>query len=119
MDSYAAAKETKNKSTSVVRTFLDAVTNHDFEKARSMVADDLKFIGVKATVEGADEYFNQMKQMKLKYDIRKVFSSENDVAVFYDIKMGDETVLAAGWYGFQGDLIKTIQVVFDSAKFGA
>jgi pentatricopeptide repeat protein len=116
MDRYATVKESTAKSTTVVRTFLEAINNLDFEKARECVADDLKFIGVMGNVDGADDYFDQMKDMKLKYDIRKVFSSENDVAVFYDIRMGEETILAAGWYGFKDNVIKTIHVVFDPRK---
>ena len=116
MDKYTTAKESTTKSTSVVKTFLDAINNQDFSKARECVSDDLKFIGVMGKVDGADEYFNQMQKMKLKYDIRKIFSSEADVAVFYDIKMGQETILAAGWYGFKDNLIKSINVVFDPRK---
>ena len=116
MDRYTTAKESANKSTTVVKTFLDAINNLDFEKARECVSPNLQFMGVMGKVDGADAYFEQMKKMQLKYDIRKIFSSEADVAVFYDIKMGEEKILAAGWYGFKNDLIRTIQVVFDPRK---
>jgi predicted ester cyclase len=113
MDKYASAKESTNKATSVVKSFLDALNKSDFQKAREFIHENLSFIGVLGKVDGADTYISQMEKMQLKYDIRKIFTNEPDVAVFYDIKMGEQNVFAAGWYSLDGDLIHTIRVVFD------
>jgi hypothetical protein len=116
MDKYTAAKESATRPLTVVKTFLEAINKLDFQTARDCVSNDMQFLGVLGNVEGADEYFRQMEKMQLKYDVRKMFASDADVAVFYDITMGNEKVLAAGWYGFKHEKINRIQVVFDPRK---
>ena len=54
-----------------VLAFLKAVTSQEFDTAREYVTDDLKFIGVMGTRDGADVYFKGMERMKFKYDIKK------------------------------------------------
>jgi hypothetical protein len=116
MDKYTAAKELVTMPLTVVKNFLESINNLDFAKAREYVSNDLQFLGVLGNVDGADDYFAQMEKMQLKYDVRKMFASDADVAVFYEIKMGEEKVLAAGWYGFKHEKINRIQVVFDPRK---
>jgi SnoaL-like protein len=116
MDKYSIAKESVSKNLTVLRAFLDAVNNLDFKAARECVTNDLQFKGVLGEVNGADAYFEQMEKMQLKYSIHKMFSSDQDVAVFYDIKMGEHDILSAGWYSFKNDKINRIQVIFDPRK---
>ncbi|WP_295121630.1 nuclear transport factor 2 family protein [uncultured Chitinophaga sp.] len=96
-----------------VLSFLDALNSEDFAKARSYLADDMKFIGVLGTREGADVYISDMEKMKFKYRIVKSFVEGSDVALFYDIDMDGTSVFAAGWYELENAKIKQFRVLFD------
>jgi hypothetical protein len=51
--------------------------------------------------------------MKLKYDIKRVFSDGDDVCIFYDIEMGNTTIFSCGWYHVIDGKINSIRVIFD------
>jgi hypothetical protein len=97
----------------VVLAFIDAMNKEDFPTARTYVTDDLSFIGVMGTREGADNYFKDMEKMKFKYKVQKAFADGDDVCLFYDIDMGKATIFSCGWYQLVDDKIKTFKVIFD------
>lgn len=84
-----------------------------FKKARRYLSDDVNFTGVMGTRNGGDTYMSDMEKMKFKYDIKKIWGDEDDVAVFYDIDMGKAIILCSGWYHLEGGKINSIKVVFD------
>lgn len=97
----------------LVLDFIQAVNAEAFDTAREYTSNDLKFIGVMGSRDGADAYFNDMKRMKFKYDIKKVLADDDDVCLFYDINMGNVTVFSCGWYHIRNSKIDTIRVLFD------
>ncbi len=102
-----------NERDNVVR-FLNALNSEDFDTAQNCVADNLSFVGVMGTREGAENYFGDMKKMRLKYEIKKVFADRSDVCVLYDIKFNPKiTLFACGWYQSQAGKINSIRVIFD------
>ncbi|HEY6901495.1 MAG TPA: nuclear transport factor 2 family protein [Puia sp.] len=108
--------ETKKPAVSAKETilsFIRALNAEDFEAARAEVNDDLSFIGVMGTRNGAKAYFDDMQKMKFKYDVKKIFQDGNDVCIFYDIDMGKQTIFACGWYQLVNGKISTFRVVFD------
>ena len=104
---------TMETTKNTVLEFLKALNEENFDKARTLVTDDLKFTGVMGTRDGADTYFNDMRKMKLKYEILKVFADEKDVCVFYDINLDGQMIFSCGWYHLSGSKIKNFRVVFD------
>jgi SnoaL-like protein len=94
-------------------SFIDALNKEDFKTARNFLADDMKFIGVLGTREGADVYIADMEKMKLKYDIQKTFSDNNDVCLFYNINMSGLKIFSCGWYTVEDNKIKLFKVIFD------
>lgn len=103
---YGTARQT-------VLAFIDALNKEDFALARTYVQDDLRFIGVLGTRDGAGPYVADMEKMKLKYTVQKAFEEGDDVCLLYDINMGKATVFASGWYQLTGGKIRTFRVVFD------
>ena len=101
------------KAKTTVLAFIDAMNKEDFDKARQYVTDDISFMGVLGTRHGAGPYFEDMKKMKFKYDIKKAFADGNDVCLLYDIDMGKATIFSCGWYQLTGGKISTFKVVFD------
>ena len=97
----------------IVLSFINAMNEEDFEKAKTFVSPDMKFIGVMGSRDGSDAYFSDMEKMKLKYDIKKAFADGNDVCLFYDIQMSGITIFSCGWYEVEQGKIKSFRVVFD------
>jgi hypothetical protein len=103
--------ETNAKTT--VLAFLKALNEENFDSARKLVNDNMKFKGVLGSRDDADSYFNDMKKMKLKYEVLKVFSDAQEVCVFYNINMSGKEILTCGWYQLLHDKISNIVVIFD------
>src|SRR5260221_10756324 len=97
----------------VVLSFINALNNEDFEEARTYVDNDMKFVGVLGSRNGAEAYFADMKRMKLKYDIKKIFADDDDVCLFYDIDMSAKKIFSCGWYQVEDGKINWLRVVFD------
>ncbi|QEM08594.1 nuclear transport factor 2 family protein [Mucilaginibacter rubeus] len=97
----------------IVLQFIKALNEEDFAAARGYTAGDLKFVGVLGERDGAEAYFTDMRKMKLKYDIKRVFSDGDDVCIFYDIDMGRTTIFSCGWYHVFEGKINSIRVIFD------
>jgi limonene-1,2-epoxide hydrolase len=100
-------------SKETVLLFINAMNAEDFEAARKYVSDDLKFIGVMGTRDGADAYFKDMSKMKFKYDLKKVFTEGDDVCLWYDINMGGKTIFTSGWYHVEDGKVEWFKVLFD------
>jgi hypothetical protein len=96
-----------------VLLFLNALNAENFEAAREYVHDDLKFIGVMGKRDSANAYFDDMKKMKFKYEIKKALGDDSDVAIFYDINMGKQTIFTSGWYHVNNGKIEWLKVLFD------
>ncbi|MGM9475732.1 nuclear transport factor 2 family protein [Pedobacter sp. GSP4] len=97
----------------VVLDFIKALNAEDFDLARQQLHDDMTFKGVMGERHGAETYIGDMEKMKFKYDIKKVFVDGEEVSLWYDIKMGQKTIFAAGWYKVEAEKIKSFQVIFD------
>jgi hypothetical protein len=106
MPNTASSKQT-------VLSFIKALNEEDFEEARKFLSDDMKFVGVMGTRDGADIYINDMEKMKFKFDIKKAFADGNDVCLFYDINMSGHKIFSSGWYHIEHHQIKWFKVLFD------
>ncbi|MBB4106913.1 nuclear transport factor 2 family protein [Pedobacter zeae] len=104
---------TEHNAKVVVQDFLSALNAEDFDLARQQLHDDLHFKGVMGERSGADVYIEDMKKMKFKYDVKKVFADGEEVCLWYDINMGPKTIFACGWYKLRDEKIQSFQVIFD------
>lgn len=97
----------------VVLACIDSINNLDFQTARTYASPDMQFEGVLGSRDGAEAYFLDMEKMKLKYDIKKVFTDGNDVCLLYNLDMSGTTIFGCGWYHVENGKIKSLKVVFD------
>ncbi len=97
----------------VVTSFLKALNDEDFNAAGQFTSDNMKFTGVLGSRDDSQSYFNDMKNMRLKYDIQKIFVNGEDVCVLYNINMEGETIFTCGLYHVEDSKIISIRVVFD------
>ena len=96
-----------------VLSFLAALNAEDFKTARKYVNEDFKFEGVLGSRNNAEEYFNDMEKMKLKYEIKNSFVNDNDVCILYDFTAGNMKTPAFGLYHLENDKLKQLKVIFD------
>jgi aspartyl/asparaginyl beta-hydroxylase (cupin superfamily) len=104
---------TEHNAKVVVLDFINALNAEDFELARRQLHDDMTFKGVMGERSGADVYIDDMKKMKFKYDVKKVFVEQEEVCLWYDINMGGKTIFSCGWYKLSEEKIQSFQVIFD------
>ncbi|MCZ4242749.1 nuclear transport factor 2 family protein [Pedobacter punctiformis] len=97
----------------VVLDFLNALNTENFDLAKEQLDENMTFKGVMGERTGADNYINDMKKMKFKYNIQKLFADDHEVSVFFDINMGEKTIFSSGWYTLENEKIKSIKVLFD------
>lgn len=105
------AKETEPRD--VVLACVDALNREDFHKARTYISDNLSFVGVMGSRNGADAYFKDMEQMRIKYAVQKVFAEGPDVCLLYDVTLSGKTIFGCAWYQVEGGKIRSLRVVFD------
>jgi hypothetical protein len=92
---------------------IDALNAENFDEARKYANDDMEFEGVMGARHGAEAYFQDMRKMKLKYKVKKVFENGDDVCLLYDLDISGQTIFGCGWYHLQQGRISRLQVVFD------
>jgi limonene-1,2-epoxide hydrolase len=97
----------------VVLSFIKALNDSDFDSAREYLDDNMIFQGVLGSRNSADDYIRDMKKMKFKYAIQKVFADGDDVCLWYDISMSGSEIFSSGWYKVEEGKIKLFKVIFD------
>lgn len=97
----------------IVLTFLELLNRENFKEARTYVADAMTFKGVLGSRDSANAYFKDMEHMKLKYKVRKMFTDESDVCVFYDLRISGLELFGCGWYSIARGKITSLKVLFD------
>jgi len=100
-----------------VLSLIQAINAEDFEMAARFANDDMTFEGVMGARNGADAYFGDMKKMKLKYDVQKVFADEEDVCLFYNLTMSGKTIFGCAWYHLENGKVSSLKVIFDPRPF--
>ena len=96
-----------------VLSFVAYLNEENFEAAKALASDDIRFDGVLAQRHGKEAYFTDMEKMKMKYDVVKAFADEQDVCLLSNVTSGGTTMFTASWYHVEGDKIKSLKVVFD------
>jgi ketosteroid isomerase-like protein len=98
-------------------TYFDAWLAGDFDRLRSVLADDVDFTGPMGHVTGGDDCLRGLRglaQIMTGIEVRKVFTAGSDVLTWYDMatKVADP-VPVANWMQVQDGKITRIRVAFD------
>jgi ketosteroid isomerase-like protein len=105
----------------VAEDFFDAWTSKDFERARTLVHDDLSFEGPIDRFSDADSYLaslQQLSQIVTGVEKQKVFVDGDDVCVIYDLKTAPvPSSRICEWYRLRDGRIASVSVVFDARPF--
>jgi hypothetical protein len=109
----SASASSASSAREVVLFFVNHLNGEKFAAARKLASDDLSFVGVLGSRDGADAYFSDMKKMHLRYVVKKVFAEGADVCLFADLTIWDMTIFCSSWYRVERGKIKWLRVIFD------
>jgi ketosteroid isomerase-like protein len=105
----------------VAEDFFDAWTSKDYERARTLVHDDVSFEGPIDSFADADSYVGSLQQLGhivTGADKRKVFVDGDDVCVIYDLKTAPvPSTLTCEWYRVRDGKVASVSVIFDARPF--
>jgi ketosteroid isomerase-like protein len=103
---------------SIATTCLQAWTTGDFATTRSLLADDVTFVGPLGATEGIDEYMRGiegMAKMVERAEPRRVIADGDDVCIVYDLVTSSPpaTVPTVGWYRIRDGKVASVRAYFD------
>jgi ketosteroid isomerase-like protein len=105
----------------VAEDFFDAWTGKSFERARSLLHDDVSFEGPIDSFSDADSYVASLQQLSgivTGAEKQKVFVDGDDVCVIYDLKTAPvPRSRTCEWYHLRDGKIAAVSVVFDARPF--
>jgi ketosteroid isomerase-like protein len=108
-------------SAAVAEGFFDAWTSKDFDRARSLLHDDLSFEGPIESFSDADSYMASVRQLSgivTGAEKQKVFVDGDDVCVIYDLNTQPiPSSRTCEWYRVRDGKIASVSVVFDARPF--
>jgi len=98
-------------------TYFDAWRANDFDRLRSVLADEIEFVGPLGQVKGGDECAEAMRRLsEIKTDlvVERVFVDGDDVLTWFEL----HTSLAppapvANWSHIEGGKVARVRVTFD------
>jgi limonene-1,2-epoxide hydrolase len=102
----------------VARTYLDAWRARDFERLRTVLADDVTFRGPLGTAHTADECLAGLRAMADKVmtgiDIQVMAVDGPDVLTWFDLRSASAgPIPTVNWSHVEDGLITRIRVTFD------
>lgn len=110
--------ETKPKE--IVQSWSDAVHRGNFDRARQLARENLKFRGPIDTFNRVDDLLASLKQLGgivKGSEQEATFAEGNQVALFYILKTVVADAPVAEWYTVEGGKITAIRAYFDARPF--
>jgi hypothetical protein len=111
------------EAAAVAEDFLDPWTGKEFERARSLLHNDVSFQGPIDTFSDANSYIASLRQLSgivTGAEKQKVFVDGDDVCAIYDLKSAPvPSSRTCEWYTVRDDKIASVSVVFDARPFAA
>ena len=109
----------------VAKRYYDAVAKRDFNTMRSLLADDLEFIGLFETYHGPTQYLNTFQGLlgiTKRLEVKAVIGEGDQAAVFFELETGPPapaTTFVAEWMQIVNGKIRRVQSAFDGRPFAA
>jgi SnoaL-like domain len=104
----------------VATAYFDAWKVNDFDTMRSLLDDDVTFVGPLAQLEGAEDYMKGiegMARITSEIVIQKTFFDGSDVLTWYDLHTTvAPPVPVANWLHVEDGKITSLRVAFDARE---
>jgi hypothetical protein len=106
----------------VIARYHQALVAKDFDGARALLRDDLRFTGPFESFDDADRYLEAIQKLwgiVESIDVRHLSASGAEVVALYDMATTTPagTQLVCEWYGVEDGSIAWIRALFDTAPF--
>jgi hypothetical protein len=106
----------------VISRYHEALKGRDFDGAQELLRDDLRFEGPFESFGRADDYIVAIQKLfgiVESIEVRHASADRDQVVALYDLVTTTPagTQLACEWYGVEGETIKWIRALFDTAPF--
>jgi hypothetical protein len=106
----------------VIASYHEALSARDFDGARRLLRDDLRFTGPFESFESADDYVAAIQKLfgiVTSIQVRHVSADGDEVVALYDMatRTPAGTQLIGEWYGVEDGSIAWIRALFDTAPF--
>jgi limonene-1,2-epoxide hydrolase len=106
----------------VVARYHAALAARDFDGARTLLRDDLRFTGPFGSFENAEDYVAAIEKLfgiVESIQVRHVSADGDEVVALYDMatRTPAGTQLVCEWYGVEDGSIAWIRALFDTAPF--
>ena len=115
-----ASTNMADDAANVATTYFDAWKANDFDTMRSLVAEDVRFEGPLATLEGAQDYIKGIQglsQVISEIVIQKLFVDGQDVLTWYEMHTTVASPVAvANWLHVEEGKITAVRVAFDARE---
>ncbi len=106
-------------ASSVTTACLQAWSSGDFDTARSLIHDDISFVGPFGSAQGADAYLSGLRRFYDRgiqaADVRRLFADGDEVCIIYDLvtRTSSDTIATAAWYRVRAGRISSVRAFFD------
>jgi len=106
----------------VISRYHEALGKRDFDVARELLKDDLRFEGPFESFDRADDYVAAIQKLfgiVEAIEVRHTSADGDQAVALYDMVTNTPagTQLVCEWYGVEGDRIAWVRAVFDTAPF--
>jgi len=101
------------KAKDLVLSLARALNAEDFQAARDYLSDNLTFVGVFGSSDGAEPFLRDMERLRIKFDISRLFGDGEDISVFYNLTTSGVTLFACGWFQVREGKVSSVRIVFD------
>jgi ketosteroid isomerase-like protein len=108
----------RTQAVAVATTCLEAWSSGDFATARSLLRDDVTFVGPLGTAGGVEAYMSglvELAQNVTRAEPRKVLADGADVCIMYDLVTNSAgAVPTSDWYHVEDGKIDSVHAYFDA-----
>jgi len=106
----------------VVDRYFSALRAKDFETMRTLLTDDVSFVGPLGTTDGVDEYIDAMKRVTAHMtgvERRVLFGEDEHVCQVYDLTTSKPpvTITVVQWLTVREGRIATVRLFFDPRPY--
>jgi ketosteroid isomerase-like protein len=103
--------------TTIAETYFTSWRAGDLETLRSVLADDVTFVGPLATLDNGDDCarsLGKLAESTTDITVRHRFVDGDDVLTWFDLRVNDLAATpVANWMHVEGGRITSIRVTFD------
>lgn len=102
----------------IANCYFESWKKQDFEKIRSILSEDVNFVGVMGEAEGVDACIKGMQGLAniiTDIVIQHMWIDESNILTWYELytSKSPKSLTVANWCHIENDKIKKIRVTFD------